>query len=95
MGVSSRLRGMVLAEGATVALGGLVIGAVTGELLSNVLVAVLTGVFDPPPAVLAVPWAYLVAVVAVVAAVLAATLIAALAVSRGTRRLAVELLREN
>jgi len=92
MGVSrSRLRGMVLAEGATVALGGLAIGAVTGALLSNMLVAVLTGVFDPPPAVLAVPWPYL---VAVVATVLAATLIAALAVSRGTRRPAVELLRE-
>ncbi|HEV7743103.1 MAG TPA: FtsX-like permease family protein [Pseudolysinimonas sp.] len=92
MGVSrSQLRGVVLAEGATVAAGGLAIGAVSGAILSNVLVAVLTGVFDPPPSVLAVPWAYL---VAVVASVLIATLITALAVTGRGRRPAVELLRE-
>ena len=38
---------------------GLVCGAVAGWALSEMLVAVLTGVFDPPPAALAVPWVYL------------------------------------
>jgi putative ABC transport system permease protein len=93
MGVSRpRLRGMVLAEGAVVLVGGIVIGAAAGALLSQVLVAVLAGVFDPPPAVLAVPWGYLAAVVGVV---LASTLVTALAIVRHTRRPPVETLRED
>jgi putative ABC transport system permease protein len=55
------------------------------------LVKVLTGVFDPPPAALAVPWAYLIGMAAV--AVAAAALSAAGAV-RATRRPAMTLLRQ-
>jgi putative ABC transport system permease protein len=43
---------------ALAALGG-VFGVIAGWALSEVLVRVLTGVFDPPPAHLAVPWTYL------------------------------------
>ena len=39
-------------------LGGL-LGVAGGWTLAHVLVKVLTGVFDPPPAGLAVPWGYL------------------------------------
>ena len=55
---------------------GLVLGAVGGGLLSHALVRILTGVFDPPPSVLAIPWSYLLAAagVGIVAAVLAAAL---------------------
>ncbi|MFC9556699.1 hypothetical protein ACFTWF_38415 [Rhodococcus sp. NPDC056960] len=42
-----------------------VVGTVGGAALSGLLVAVLTGVFDPPPAGLVVPWAYLVLVTVV------------------------------
>jgi putative ABC transport system permease protein len=34
-------------------------GVAAGWLLAEVLVAVLSGVFDPPPDVLTVPWPYL------------------------------------
>jgi putative ABC transport system permease protein len=35
-----------------------VLGAACGWALSRMLVAVLSGVFDPPPDTVAVPWAY-------------------------------------
>ena len=68
-----QLAGFVYSEASLILLGGLGAGAVTGTLLSRMLVTVLTGVFDPAPAHLAVPWGYLAAVVALtVAAVLGA-----------------------
>jgi putative ABC transport system permease protein len=60
----AQLRGLVSAETVTVVAGGLVGGVAVGWLLSGVLVAVLSGVFDPPPDALAVPWGYLCAVAA-------------------------------
>jgi putative ABC transport system permease protein len=70
-----QLGGFVWAEVAFVTVGGLLAGSVGAWALSHMLVKVLTGVFDPPPAALSVPWAYLagVAVVAVVAAAVSAT----------------------
>jgi putative ABC transport system permease protein len=92
LGASRRqLRGLVLAEAAVIALGGVIGGTVMGWLLSQMLVSVLTGVFDPPPAVLAVPWPYLIGVgVIAVGAVVAAALLSA----RQSRRPAIEALRE-
>jgi putative ABC transport system permease protein len=68
-----QLRGLIVAEVAVLAVGGLSAGAAVGWLLSQVLVAVLTGVFDPPPASITVPWFYLTAtaLIAVAALVLA------------------------
>ena len=67
------LGAFVWSESAFVAGGGLVLGAVAAWLMAEVLVKVLTGVFDPPPDWLSVPWGYLAVVAAaVVAAVLAA-----------------------
>lgn len=86
------LSGLVAGEGALVVAGGIAGGAAIGTGLSVMLVKVLTGVFDPPPASIAVPAAYLVTTaLAVAAAVAAVTVVAA----RGTsRRPAVEELRE-
>jgi putative ABC transport system permease protein len=86
-----QLRAFVTAETAVLTVGGIVTGALTGWLLSRVLVAVLTGVFDPPPSAPTVPWPYLLAV--------AGTLIAALAVVsvvtvRLARRPPLRVLRE-
>ncbi len=71
-----QLASFVWSEAAFILLGGLAAGGLTGALLARMLVSVLTGVFDPAPAHLAVPWLYLAAVVvltggAVVAAVAA------------------------
>jgi putative ABC transport system permease protein len=90
LGATGRqLRGLVTAEALILTLGGLVSGAAAGWVLSEVLVAVLTGVFDPPPATITVPWIYLaVAVVVTVGAVAAA---AATALRRGRRPVVVAL----
>ncbi|MEU2624366.1 FtsX-like permease family protein [Streptomyces sp. NPDC007157] len=86
-----QLRGMVLTEALLLAAGGLAGGALIGWALSEMLVKELTGVFDPPPASLAVPGAYLALTgIAAVAAVLAA----ALNGIRGARRPAIEELRD-
>ncbi|MDJ0386158.1 ABC transporter permease [Streptomyces sp. G-G2] len=86
-----QLRGMVLSEAATVILGGLAGGALIAWALSQMLVKVLTGVFDPPPSTVAVPWPYLgLTFLTVIAALGAATLSGA----RHSVRPAVEELRE-
>ncbi len=86
-----QLSAFIWAEAAVTALGGLAAGALTGWALSNMLVKVLTGVFDPPPAALAVPWPYLGAVAAAsISAVVAATLVA----TRAARRPAIGILRD-
>jgi putative ABC transport system permease protein len=86
-----QLRGLVLSEAAVVTIGGLAGGALVAWGLSVMLVKVLTGVFDPPPSVIAVPVGYLgIAVFAVVAALTAA----ALAAARTSTRPPVEELRE-
>jgi putative ABC transport system permease protein len=92
LGASRRqLRGLVLSEAIVVTLGGLAGGALIAWALTQMLVKVLTGVFDPPPAVIAVPWPYLsVTVVVAVAAILAGALVSA----RGSTRPPVEELRE-
>ncbi|RSO41826.1 ABC transporter permease [Streptomyces sp. WAC 06725] len=82
-----QLRGMVLTEALLLAAGGLGGGAVIGWALSEMLVKVLTGVFDPPPAALAVPGVYL---TLTGLATLIAILAAALNGIRGARRPAVE-----
>jgi putative ABC transport system permease protein len=59
------------ADALVVAVLGGGLGALGGWTLSHMLVMVLTGVFDPPPSHLAMPWSYL--------AVLAVTTVAGLA----------------
>jgi putative ABC transport system permease protein len=79
-------------EAAIVLSAGLVLAVGLGWLLSEMLVAILQHVFDPPPDALAVPWGFLAGLAG--AAVLATLLATALA-SRGLRRLALgEILRE-
>jgi putative ABC transport system permease protein len=71
-------------------LGG-VLGAAGGWVLAEMLTKVLTGVFDPPPAHLAVPWSYL----GVVGFAAAAGLVSARGASvRATRRPIAEELRD-
>ena len=92
LGANARqLGGFVWAEAAAVSIGGLVVGAAGGWALAQMLVKVLTGVFDPPPASLAVPWAYLIGVAGVALVAAAATAVGAV---QATRRPAMTLIRD-
>ena len=88
---SRQLGGFVWGEAVFVTVGGLAAGSVGGWALSHMLVKVLTGVFDPPPAALAVPWAYLATVAAVA---VAAVSVAATGALRSTRRPAISIIRD-
>lgn len=72
----SQLGGFVWSEVVITGAIGAICGAITGWLLSQMLVKVLTGVFDPPPAHLSVPWGYL--------GIVAALAIGGLAAAGGT-----------
>jgi putative ABC transport system permease protein len=85
------LHGMISSEAAVLAVIGLAAGAVIGTVLSVMLVKVLTGVFDPPPSMLAVPWIYLGILAAIT--VLALTAVTTVA-TRAATRPAIGVLRE-
>lgn len=85
------LRAMIFSEAVVLAIGGLAAGALIGWVLSQMLVKVLTGVFDPPPSVIAVPWAYLAVVAVVTVGALILVSSGAIRVARGP---AVSVLRE-
>jgi putative ABC transport system permease protein len=86
-----QLGGFVWSESAFVTGAGLVLGAVLAVTITEMLVKVLTGVFDPPPDYLAVPWGYLATVLALV--VVAVSAAGALTL-RALRRPAIEELRD-
>jgi putative ABC transport system permease protein len=82
----------VWSEAAIVLGSGLILAAGLGWLLSKMLVAMLTHVFDPPPDALSIPWGFL---AGLGGAALAATLIATGLAARGLGRLPLgALLRE-
>ncbi len=87
----THLGGFVWGESIFVTGLGLVLGAVIAAALSVTLVDVLTGVFDPPPDFLSIPWGYL---ITVGLAVLATVLAAGSATLRALRRPAIEELRD-
>jgi putative ABC transport system permease protein len=87
----NQVAAFVRVETGLVVAGGLAIGSLAGWALAAMVVKILTGVFDPPPAALAVPWRYLAAVVALVAV---AAVLAAEATIRSARRPFVEVIRD-
>jgi putative ABC transport system permease protein len=86
-----QLRGFVIAEAAVVLIAGLAGAAVISWGLSQMLIRVLTGVFDPPPSAAAVPWGYL---AGTASAVVAASVIAATVVASITTGPAITQLRD-
>ena len=86
-----QLGGFVWSESVFVTAGGLLLGAVIAVGLSDMLVKVLTGVFDPPPDALSVPWGYLAAVTALAVGTVGA---AGAITLRALRRPAIEELRD-
>jgi putative ABC transport system permease protein len=86
-----QLAGFVVGEAAVTLVLGAALGAAIGWALSEMLVKILTGVFDPPPDHLAVPWAYLLGVGAITVAAIGAVV---WAVVRAAHRPAISVLRE-
>ena len=86
-----QLGGFIWSESLFVTGGGLVLGACVASGISYLLVKVLTGVFDPPPDAVAVPWGYLGALLALVAGAVAA---AGALTLRALSRPAIETLRD-
>lgn len=86
------LSGFITVEAAIVLSAGVGSGLILGAALSQTLAKVLTGVFDPPPAALTVPWPYLAALMTVVTA---ATIATAAAFTRAARTAAVTALRDD
>ena len=92
LGAKERQLGAFLwGEGLLVLAGAAAGGGLIGWAVAATLVAMLTGVFDPPPQALAVPWAYLLVVAAAATLAVAAAVLGTLAAAR---RPAVEALRD-
>ncbi len=85
------MRAVIGSEAGLLTVLGLIAGAVIGTALSIMLVNVLTGVFDPPPSTIAIPWTYLAALVSVTVCALAIANGAAVMMARRSK---VSVLRE-
>ena len=88
---SRQLGGFVWTETCFVTAGGIALGAVSAGGLTWMLVKLLTGVFDPPPAHAAVPWTYLAALGAIA---LLAVIAAGITTLRALGRPPLETLRD-
>jgi len=86
-----QLGGFVWSEAAFVAVGGLGLGALGGWWIAQVIVKILTGVFDPPPEHLSVPWSYLAALLVAMSVAIA---VAGARMLRAIRRPAIAILRD-
>jgi putative ABC transport system permease protein len=91
MGAKGRQLGSFLwTEGLIILIAGMVLGFATGLGIAKMLVKVLTGVFDPAPQSLAIPWAYL---GVLIVAGCASTILAVVIAQRITKAKALEALR--
>jgi len=63
---SPQLGAFLWSEGILVISGGLVLGMITGTIIAWMLVKLLTGVFDPPPEALAIPWPYITGLILII-----------------------------
>jgi putative ABC transport system permease protein len=85
-----QLNAFIWSEGLIMLLGGSVIGSLLGLGIAQMLVKVLTGVFDPPPQYLSIPWGYL-ALLATAACL--STIIAVTIIKEIAKRPAIEEMR--
>jgi putative ABC transport system permease protein len=88
---SRQLASFVWSEAIFVTVGGVLLGVLSGWVLSFIIVKILTGVFDPPPPHLFVPWPYLAALGGVTCGAIAA---AGIGVTRAMRRPAADIIRD-
>ncbi|HEX4202747.1 MAG TPA: FtsX-like permease family protein [Ktedonobacteraceae bacterium] len=88
---SSQLGAFLWSEGVVIQVSGAIIGIALGFGVAQMLVTILTGVFDPPPEVLAIPWLYLILMVVAAVASMVTAVVSTQVVSR---RPVVEALRD-
>ncbi|MEZ5099614.1 MAG: ABC transporter permease [Thermoleophilia bacterium] len=86
-----QLVSFIWSEAGFITIAGLLLGTAGAAAITSMLVKVLTGVFDPPPSQLAIPWAYLATTIAVA---LTAVALAAAGTQRAARRPPLETLRD-
>jgi putative ABC transport system permease protein len=87
----NQLGAFLWSEGVVIQVIGGLIGIVLGFGLAQMLVTILTGVFDPPPELLSIPWLYL---VLLTTAALVSMIVAVLSTQFVSRRPVVEALRD-
>jgi putative ABC transport system permease protein len=87
----NQLGAFLWSEGVVIQVIGGLIGIVLGFGLAQMLVTILTGVFDPPPELLSIPWLYL---VLLTTAALVSMIVAVLSPQFVSRRPVVEALRD-
>jgi len=80
----------VWSEAAVMLVGGVCAGVLLGWLVASMLVKLLTGVFDPPPEQISVPWLYL---TGVALATMTGVMGAAALMTRVARTSTVEMIR--
>jgi putative ABC transport system permease protein len=88
----SQVRAFLWSEGLATLIGGSIIGLAMGFGVAWMLVKVLTGVFDPPPTSLLVPWLYL---VILICAAIVSTIIAVLLSYAHSHKSGIAVMREN
>lgn len=88
---SHQLGAFLWSEGLLILVSGSVAGMIIGFGVAQMLVKVLTGVFDPPPDFLSVPWKYLLLLIVVTSV---STIVAVSAMQIVSRRVGVEALRD-
>jgi putative ABC transport system permease protein len=86
-----QLGAFLWSEGLLIQVGGGMIGILLGFGIAQMLVTILTGVFDPPPEILAIPWIYL---VLLAIAAIVSMITAILSTQMASRRPVVEALRD-
>lgn len=92
LGATTRqLSSFVWSEAIFITAGGVVLGALAGWTLSFVIVRILTGVFDPPPEHLLVPWLYL---AVVLLTIVVAVVLACIVIVRVARKSSIEIVRD-
>ncbi|HEY9595738.1 MAG TPA: FtsX-like permease family protein [Spirochaetia bacterium] len=91
LGANAKQLGAFLwSEALLILVVGVVVGGVLGFGVAQVLTKMLTGIFDPPPDALAIPWGYL---TSLGMAVILSTVAAVVALQRYSRRQILETLR--
>lgn len=88
---SHQLGAFLWSEGLLILISGGIAGIVIGFGLAQMLVKVLTGVFDPPPDFLSIPWNYLIILVTIASV---STVVAVLSMQIASQRHGVETLRD-
>jgi putative ABC transport system permease protein len=88
---SNQLGAFLWSEGIIIQVSGGIIGFALGFGIAQMLVTILTGVFDPPPEILSIPWLYLVLLTASASVSMIA---AVLSTQFASRRPVIEALRD-